>query len=211
MRQKGGSRKLLLPMNTSFADAANGRVITTIGTAPTIDTTDPKFGVGCGLFVGTGGLTGGSSPDLSPGTGSFTVQAWVKQASIQSGDISLFICHRGGVSGGGTVSLGLQNGKLYCGPSDVAYGPVSPTAIATGAWVHVAACKDATTNTMRVFQAGALMASAADSYNYSQGTLYVGQGPTGLARYSGRLDDLAYDNVALYTAAFTPPTGPLSP
>lgn len=206
------SRKLLLPMDSNFNDISlSPHTISTTGTAPTIDGTDPKFGAGCGLFGGSGGLTSASNADWGPGLLDWTVQMWAKTASIQSGDVSLFQVRNTGQGNpnSGGISMGLQNGKLFCGPADISYGPIAAAAISTGVYVHLAAVRR--NGNIYIYVDGTQVGTAADTNNYPAKALWIGTSSDAGGRYNGRLDDVAFDHRAIYTANFTPPSSALSP
>lgn len=152
-------------------------------------------------------LTSANVADWSFGTGDFCAEAILRQnAGTQTGDKGLFC-----VAINGGLSVGLQGGKLFCGPVDVSYGPIASTAIAVDTYTHVAAWR--TGGTVRVAHGGVILASAADTYNYAQGVLGIGASSSN--GYSTNTANLAgFIGVARLTkgasrygtANFTPPT-----
>lgn len=171
---------------------------------------DTSLGFNAAEFDGVNDLllvAGGAIADFGFGTGDLTSEFWVQQPSgQQSGDRSLSVC--GEV---GALSVGLQNGKLFAGPRNVAYGPMASTAIAADTLTHVAACRHS--GTMYIYHGGVVKASAADSNNYGataslslgattapgallRGWMAAARLTKGVARYPGG-------------TTFTPPSLPL--
>jgi hypothetical protein len=79
------------------------------------------------------------------------------------------------------------------------------TDIPLDSWVHVAASR--ASGTMRLFQNGVLVASAADATNFSAATgIRVGGGGGTFVSLQGNIDEVrVVKGAASYTAAFTPP------
>jgi hypothetical protein len=80
----------------------------------------------------------------------------------------------------------------------------------TGQWYHVAASRDSSNN-QRLFVNGALLATATSTNNYTQAGFNLGRSGAGTNYISAQVTDFRLINgTAVYTAAFTPPTAPLT-
>lgn len=187
--------------STTFIDAT-GKTWTLTGGADI----DRSLGYNAGEFNGsTGRISSASHADWAMGTGDFTIEAWIRPASV-TGDRNIF-----GVNVSGGVSFGLTAGKVFCGPTGVSYGVTGATTLSTNVLAHVAASKES--GTMRVFVNGVLDASGSDSRNYGQAAAMIAanQIPPAAATgfYAGRIRAFRVTKgVARYTAGFTPPGAP---
>lgn len=185
-----------------------------------LSTTSPKFGTACLLLDGSNDYA--SIPyhaALHHESGDFTVEC-----QVNTTDTSGFIMAIGdlGMFGGSRAwSLQIVSGKLRfagytTGSGSAAILLESTTSVNTGTYVHVAATRAG--NTFRLFVNGALEASG----NHT-GTFYpllpaaptprfVIGGSLGLSDYlTGRIDEVRIvSGEAVYTSAFTPPTGPFA-
>lgn len=186
--------------STTFIDAT-GKTWT--ATSAEIDT---SLGYNAGLFNGSDArITSPSNADWSMGTGDFTIEAIIRPSAVTA-DRSLF-----GVTASSGLSFGLTDGKLFCGPTGVSYGPIGATTLALNTPVHVAASR--ASGTMRVFLDGVQDAAAADAYNYVQASAMIGANQippaSAVGFYAGWIRALRVTKgVARYTSGFTPPSAP---
>jgi hypothetical protein len=162
------------------------------------------------MFDGvTGYLTATATSALAFGVADFTVETWVNLEIAQSNN-ALFIDTRNASNLSGW-SLGLSGGSLtFTNGTTVAAQDASTSDIPLGSWIHVAYARQGTTG--RLFVNGALVTTVTDSSTYAATNLYLGFGAgTGATRLNGYLSNLRVVNgTAVYTAAFTPSTSPLT-
>jgi len=146
-----------------------------------------------------------SSSDFAYGTGDFTWECWVY--IIQGG----YALDHG--SNGGTIALSHTSVSLYynttIGTGSVLYTTGFGT-IPTETWTHIAAVRSG--GTTYLYTNGVLSSSASDSHNYGSQAVRIGQyGGGGSNYFGGYISDLRIvKGTAVYTSAFTPPTGPLT-
>ena len=146
-----------------------------------------------------------SSSDFAYGTGDFTWECW---AYIIQGGYAL---DHG--SNGGTIVLSHTSVSRYynttVGTGSVLYTTGFGT-IPTETWTHIAAVRSG--GTTYLYTNGVLSSSASDSHNYGSQAVRIGQyGGGGSNYFGGYISDLRIvKGTAVYTSAFTPPTGPLT-
>ena len=146
-----------------------------------------------------------SSSDFAYGTGDFTWECWVY--IIQGG----YALDHG--SNGGTIVLSNTTVSRYynttVGTGSVLYTTGFGT-IPTETWTHIAAVRSG--GTTYLYTNGILSSSASDSHNYGSQAVRIGQyGGGGNNYFGGYISDLRIvKGTAVYTSAFTPPTGPLT-
>ena len=194
---------LLSMTNAGIYDNAMMNNLETVGNAQ-VSTSVVKYGSGSLAFDGTGDyLQIPASPNLTFGTGSFTVECWFRIAAsgtrynlfgnIGTGDTSFGAY----VYTDGTVRSGTYNTNLA-----VSSGTVGPNI-----WYHYAFTWDGTT--YRQFINGVLDGTSSTAKNLSDSTTVwqVGAIPwTASYLLNGYMDDLRITKgVARYTANFQPP------
>ena len=146
-----------------------------------------------------------SSSDFAYGTGDFTWECWVY--IIQGG----YALDHG--SNGGSIVLSHTSVSRYynttVGTGSVLYTTGFGT-IPTETWTHIAAVRSG--GTTYLYTNGVLSSSASDSHNYGSQAVRIGQyGGGGSNYFGGYISDLRIvKGTAVYTSAFTPPTGPLT-
>jgi hypothetical protein len=197
--------------STTITDAS-GKVWTAAGNAQ-LDTAQSKFGGSSLLFDGSGDIIHSpNSADFNLGTGDFTVEGWVRLVS--NVDQTFFSKFEAGAGGNG----GLYFGTNSSGGMKVSRGGVADllsggTAVSTGTWVHVAACRVA--GTLRTFVNGVVtgtVVSSADITDSGTNRAQIGgyyNGATVTAPMNGWIDEFRIvKGKGLYDANFTPPTQP---
>jgi len=192
--------------STTIVDSSSdSKSVTAIGDAQ-ISTTDPKFGTGSIFLDGTGDwLTTPSDVDFAFGTADFTVEGWLKPATVTAADrilldtrvlppdsgIVLFIDPSGRLNSFQGGSLRANSGSLL---------------LTSNIWQHFAYVR--ASSVLYVYINGVLGGSAALSTDLtSPGTVRIGVRQDDTLPYSGYIDDLRITKgVARYTSNFTPPT-----
>lgn len=156
-------------------------------------------------FNGTNNLNVPNNSAFAYGTGDFTIEAWVYHTN--SGSYA-------GYSYGGNSGLVLRrtaSNTLEISQDGVAGIAISSGTIASNQWVHVAGTRSG--STVRLFIDGVLNATVTYSGNFSPTTGGTIGSIINVAGFymTGYISNLRIvKGTALYTAAFTPPTTPLT-
>jgi hypothetical protein len=199
------SVSLLLHMDgsngsTTFTDSSsNGFTVTAYGGAQ-LTTSDKKYGTAAGSFDGANGTYVQTPADsaFAFGTGDFTIEMWLKPATIGDND---------GVFTFGTTgpSLSLFGNNWWL--SDADFGGSSMGAASAGSWQHIAITRSGTS--ARLFSDGTLRGTLTWSKDFTHNQIDIGRYALSFGTiyvYDGLIDDLRITKgVARYTANFTPP------
>jgi hypothetical protein len=196
----------LLHMNgsngsTTFTDSGgSGITVTAYGNAQ-ISTTDPKYGSGSLLLDGSGDyLQTAASSILQFGSGDFTVECWVNVISGTSNN-GLFT-FGSPISG---LAVGIYEGQWFLDRGDGnGYRMGAPT---TGSWQHLAVTRS--DGSLRFFIAGTQIgATISTSIDLTGNQLIIGYYYNSSFAINAKVDEFRVKKgTALYTSAFTPPTG----
>jgi len=206
---------LAIPFRSAYASPAV-HVVTAYGNAQ-IDTAQSKFGGASGLFDGTGDyLSQPDSDDWNFGTGSFTIDFWVRFNNLPAAGNPAWFCAQfadwsnmwrlGLYNTAGTYSFFLQ---VYSGGSLIIYASknTSPN-LATATWYHLALVRSG--DTFYFFQDGVLLGMGTDTDTVPDfaGSLYIGVLESGgNGPLNGWLDEFRVSRgVARWTSNFSPPT-----
>jgi len=192
--------------NAGIYDAAMQNDMETSGGAQ-VSTGQAKYGTTSVFFNGsTDWLSMPNNPAHNFGTGDFTVESWVYQASTPGNQN--FVSNYNGPSEGWGIRVVSGVPYFMWGDTVIVNGS---SAISANTWTHIAVTRSGTT--ARMFVNGTQVASATDSTDLTgTGTLFVGRLRTATAGFlwNGYLDDLRITKgYARYTANFTPPTAAL--
>ena len=194
--------------------ARTARIITAVGNAQ-ISTAQSQFGGASLLVDGTGDyLQTGASTAFTYGTSDFTVEFWIRSASMTGVEYILWdqrtattsdqVCIAYGNAGGGSSVL-----YLYIAGAV----RITGSALSANTWHHIAVSRTGTST--RMFANGTQIGSTwTDTTNYANNTSYgaiIGvNATTGTAGFNGYYDELRVSNSARYTANFTPSTQPFA-
>jgi hypothetical protein len=203
--------------NNTFLDSStNNFTVTRNG-----DTTQGSFnpympsGYWSGYFDGTDDyLTPTSTAIADFGTSDFTVECWVNLSSL--GVTRCVMDSRSAAVDNQMLFQIETDNKAKFGAivsGSVVYFVASTSTVVAGAWAHIAITRQGTT--MRMFFNGALEDTQTNSTNFTQGTNRPAIGATGFTLgqndFAGYISNLrVVKGTAVYTAAFTPPTTPLT-
>jgi len=162
-------------------------------------------------FDGSGDyLSLGSSSDFAFGTGSFTVEFWVKIHSTSNCQLLDFRTDGGSSSQSGKFNLYLKvNDELLLrGPSstpDIGV-PHSKFPVNIGQWTHIAVVRNSSTTT--VYVNGIAGNSASDTNDYTDATLLIGKSSQSSSiNLDGEISNFRIvKGTAVYTSSFRPPT-----
>jgi hypothetical protein len=219
---------LLTCQGNRFRDASSNNFSLTVGGNPSVQAFSPfnptaaysaATNGGSGYFAGSGNyLTFPNSiwTALAGVNTTFTVEAWVYRTAVdsQSGDIcgTNVSGYTQSVTFNISTSGALQFSDWGNGSSYTATVTANGS-VPLNAWTHVAASKSG--STMRLFVNGVLLATNT-IVNASISTLdgspaNVAGRPAGATMFIGYMSSLRIvPGTAVYTANFTPPTGPLT-
>ena len=215
--------QLLACQNNRFIDnSSNNFTFTTAGT-PSVQRFNP-FGTstaystsvigGSGYFDGSGDyLTGTGSSNLAFGSGDFTIELWVYFNSVASSPAYQFLYS----SADATVYLNTPVIYWFQSSSSLRFNNGSDVFSIAGiqakTWYHVAVSRSSTTTKM--FLNGVQVGSATDATVYinqpSRPMIGANGNGSGSEPFNGYISDVrCVKGTAVYTAAFTPPTAPLT-
>lgn len=176
--------------STDFLDE-KGFSVTRNGT-PVIDTSISKYGGASGLFVSANNDYL-SLPQVSIGTGDFTIESWVYP--VTPFNDSFGICGQGNFflsAFGGTLSLWRNGGPVH------SFG-ANP---ATNAWTHIAVSRSS--GVLKLFMNGSLLNSASSNSDFSTSENFnVGKAGSDAKHWNGYLDDFRITiGIGRYTDSF---------
>jgi len=178
--------------------------------APALQWTPDVVG-GSGYFDGTGDfLTVPSSSAFAFGSSNFTIELWaywtgnmgVRQDLIHTASLSSTV---------GFELLKLSGDTIYFGVAGVSI--TSSITVKAGQWYHIAAVRSSTsTNGLNLYINGVNVGTTTASGSITgNATFAIGAQATGSAPTIGYFSSLRIVNgTAVYTAAFTPPTAPVT-
>jgi len=206
---------LLTCQSNRFLDnSTNNFTITTTGT-PSVQRFNP-FGAstaystsvigGSGYFDGSGDyLLTPSSSEFNFGTGSFTIEAWVY---INSASTYAVVVGGNGSAPQWFVEYSSNRGFIvFNGAADLTTSVTTPL---TGQWVHLAVVRNGSTSVV-MYQNGVSVGTASSAQFASTFALGIGAYSGGSSFLNGYISNLRIvKGTAVYTAAFTPPTAPLT-
>jgi hypothetical protein len=174
---------------------------------------------GGSVFTQTGSSAGTTSllaptsvSSLAFGTSDFTVEMWVRLNSVQTSGVQYFLDSRTS-----SVTTGWNCGFtstttghfLFNSGTTAVYTDTATTDCPPLAWNHVVYARQSGTG--RFFINGVQIGTVTDSTNYTGTQLTIGNSYAGSQGLCGYISDVRIVNgTAEYTAAFTPPTAPLS-
>ena len=177
--------------------------------SPTASYTVAAYG-GSGYFNGSSdSITTPANTAFAYGTGDFTIEAWVYTTSsatqriVSAANGTLQPYEFLLVNTGSNVYL-----NFYDGAVDTSSGS---NYVTQNQWNHIAVSRQGTS--LRVFINGAVSGSSTNSTNLTNaGVLTIGRySPSALNYFSGYISNLRIvKGTAVYTAAFTPPTAPVT-
>jgi hypothetical protein len=151
-----------------------------------------------------------------PGTGPFTIEWFMKRAIGGAGAPRVFSL---GFDTGATIGCSVEGGKVYIWPYGGSLNGTYPASYTAGSWMHVAICRDSSSDT-RLYVDGILkMTATGDTRNINDSInpgfdLNMGvDNPVSFAPnwWAGKLTNFRWNNSAIYTgASLTIPTAPLT-
>ena len=189
--------------NAAITDRTAMNVLETVGDAR-ISTAQSKFGGSSMYFDGTGDrLQGRATPEVTFGTGDFTVEGWLYLNSVPA--LQMIFDQRPASTNGAYPLLYMNGAAMtwYVSSAD----RIASSSLSTGTWYHFAVSRSGTSTKMFIngTQAGS---TYTDSTNYLASNLYIGASAfDGGGGLNGYIDDFRITKgYARYTTNFTPPT-----
>ena len=168
-------------------------------------------------FDGSSDYLLSTSSDYSPGTGDFTMEAWVNvESGVQATDGIYQLSDTSGAFKYGGIALLYKKGvsenrwELYGGNTTNKSETTTKTGYEYGQWVHTAIVK--TSGNIKLYINGEERISDTDTQDYS-GYQYLGLGAAfaSTQNFKGNISNFKLTiGEALYTSAFTPTNEPLT-
>ncbi len=192
---------------TTFTDSSpSSHTFTPVGNAQ-IDTAQSKFGGASGLFDGTGDyLTGDGSSSFAFGDSDFTIDFWIRFASV-TGDQFLYDSRP--AANGSYAVIYMASGATLRYHADGTERITGTTALIIDTWYHIAVTRSGTST--RLFLNGVQEGSTyTDSLVYVVGAsrpVIATDGFISGSSLNGWIDELrVLKGTAAWTTTFTPPT-----
>jgi hypothetical protein len=185
----------------------NAKIISVLGNT-NVDTVVKKYGTGSAKFDGTGdALTIPPSVDFAFGTGTFTIECWVRLNTLTGTQILFDFRNDGTTPSSYAPIITLSAGTLVY--QTLAGNRIVGTALTTSTWYHVALARSGTAT--KLFLNGTQVGSTyTDSNNYIQGPLTIGAQYNSSNSVNGYIDDIRVTKgLARYTTSFVAPTSAL--
>jgi hypothetical protein len=195
------SVRLILPLDANTYDfrSGQGSTVTAFGSAA-IASSSPKFGAGCLFLDGNSDYLQvvDSSNYIAPGTGDFTIEAWVRIGFLSAEANYVFEARETQVAGYGLYVN--SSSTVVVGSSALITG----AALSTGQWHHVALCR--ASGTLRLFINGTVAGTpVANTTNFASNRLLIGRSLSDSTPFwfEGNIDDVRYTSAARYTGNFS--------
>ena len=192
--------------NNNITDSSTNNHTITVNADAHAGTFSPYRHGGYSLYntgtnhIQTSGLT-------APGTGDYTIEAWVYVTNNSSDCViwdTRFISQDGT---SGAYVIFRTNNTLRFGTGGTTYFTTTST-YNTNEWLHVALVRDGSTASLYVN--GVLGGSTSNSTNWNSGDVNIGSNRSGASVFNGYIRDLRIANEVVYSGAFTPPTASLT-
>ncbi len=201
-----------------FADNSSHNYAITLSGTPLVQRFSPfepttpyaTSTIGGSVYLnGANYLTSGTNTNAIPGTGDFTIEAWVyTTVSLTSAHIIGYDNY--GVSSDWILQILNNTPSLYVNTTSTAY---SGPALVLGQWNHIAAVRQSGVLTVYTNGIGGTPSTVTASLNYGSGTIMsIGASSNGAhEQFTGYISDARVVNgTALYTANFATPTSTLT-
>ncbi len=197
--------------NHTFLDSSNNNFTITRNGNATQGSYSPFSQTGwSGYFDGTGDyITVPDNAAWDYGTGDFTIECWTYQTSIGT---NVILVGQYNASDGSSFEVLANNRVAFW--SEGSFKAYSANTVSANKWNHLAVSRSGTN--LRLFINGVLETTVTDSTNIAGSTaaLHISSSATspGAGVITGYMSNVRIvKGTAVYTAAFTPPTAPLTP
>ena len=202
--------QLLTAQSNRFIDNSTNSLTITIGGSTSVQRFSPFNPTapystsvigGSGYFDGSSNLALASNAAFQPGTGDFTIEAFVNFSANNSMIIAVY--------SSGIAFYVKSTGYLAVAQDAVAELLVASTPFPLNSWNYVTLVRSGTTLT--IYQNGISVGSTINVSNFTGSTVTVGSGQSVSQPANGYISDLRFvKGTAVYTSNFTPPTAPLT-
>jgi len=208
---------LLTCQGNRFVDVSASPKTITVGTGtPSVQRFNP-FGTstaystsvigGSGYFDGTGDYLSSTLTSKSPGTGSFTYECWF-YITVDA-DNGIFNTRSSDATEDGFDVTVTGFGNIFISYSGTVLLDASVN-VKKNQWYHLAIVRNGTTNWV-VYLNGISIGTISNNKNFTSTTLLLGcVVPAGTNPLKGYISNFRYTRSAVYTAAFTPPSSPVT-
>ena len=200
--------------NNTFLDSSSNNLLVTRAGNATQGTFSPYSPSGwSAYFDGTGDNLTVATTAL---TGTWTVEFWAYHTAAGGSEGAGYVFNGTTSSNANRIQLGRNaNGAIYFyseSTSPTSYVVQSANnAVALNTWYHIAVVSNS--STIKIYLNGVEVASGSITNTPSSGTsLSIGfiRSSAALQYFPGYISNFRYTRTAVYTAAFTPPTQPLT-
>lgn len=214
------SVKLLLGFNgvdgatTTSDESSAAHAVSLVGNAQ-LDTAQAKFGASSLLLDGTGDtLSSVDSADWAFGAGSWTLEGWFRFAAASADTMLMGQWQPTGNQRALRLDRHFTSNGLriqYSDTGGTAASLTGSTTITTGVWYHIAADYDVTSQTMRIYKDGVMVAKlvGARTIFNSNAAFTIGGDANAASNHNGWVDEVRVTKgVARYAsdAGYTVPT-----
>jgi len=190
--------------NNGFIDSSPNNFVVTRNGNTTQGSFSPFSQTGWGnYFNGSSNLQLAQTSAFQPGTGDFTIEAWVNFSASNSMIIAVY--------NQGCAFYVKSTGFLAFAQDSVAERLVASTAFPLNQWNHVAVVRSS--SNLTIYQNGTAVGSTANSNNLTGigSTVTVGSGNALTQGATGYISNIRFVNgQALFTGAFTPSVAPIN-
>ncbi|CAB4173750.1 Concanavalin A-like lectin/glucanases superfamily [uncultured Caudovirales phage] len=202
---------LLLQANTAptyISDASSNTFeITPVGAVKS-DTSQPfQEGYYSGFFNGTTDyLTLTNNTAL--GSGSFTIECWVYPTATPATNAWIYGYRNGGDT---SPQLWINSSRQPVFGADISTYITSSTALSLSTWSHIAIVRNGTAMVMYINGVSINTATTSQNFSYTGANSIGAANGASIYAWAGYISNLrVVSGVAVYTAAFSPPTAPLT-
>jgi hypothetical protein len=213
--------KFLSCQSNRFVDNSSVPAVVTVTGTPTVQAFQPfspaasysaATYAGSGFFNGsTDSLSIASNAAFGFGTGDYTIEGWVYLPNSATGSTQELVDIRP-TAGASPIAVGVNPTGFPFAYNGTTYA--SSIAASSSAWNHIAVVRNGSgTNNCKIYVNGVQGVQFTDTSNYGTANpCVIGKNVTGSSDYlNGYASNVRLvKGVAIYTAAFTPPTTPVT-
>ncbi len=142
----------------------------------------------------------GSSSSFKPGTGSFTVEAWVRPDNVSSGTVHRIITYSNGASTYNGFEIRTSGAEFYVGFGDgSAKSETHGGSLSAGKWYYVALVRNVSDGKIYLYINGVEITSVSDAtsnVNYSGNLIIGGRDTYSTEFFEGGIDEVRVWNTA---------------
>jgi hypothetical protein len=179
------------------------KTLTVVGTSQ--NTSDKKIGTSSRSFAQSNSYITVNHPDLTLGTGNFTIESWVKYSSFSGSSArGLFMVNTEGLGGPGQLNINRQ-ANMFLQSTAIPEVSVSNTFAPINTWHHLAITRSG--NTFTIWVNGVARGSTTSTSNLTGTFWAIGTYNTSSYCWGGLIDSFRITKgIARYTGTFNPET-----